>query len=71
MHANITSKVLRVVTLAGGLLMIVGTPTGQLHAWDSRDLKGAVVEEVRNEHAPFLVRVDVDHPDRLYRQGDP
>lgn len=32
--------------------------------------RGVLVEDLRNERAPFLVRVDVDRPDRTYRGGD-
>jgi hypothetical protein len=30
----------------------------------------AAWEDVRNERAPFMVRVDVDHADRIYQGGD-
>jgi caspase domain-containing protein/uncharacterized protein DUF4384 len=35
-----------------------------------RNPRGVLVEEVRNDQAAFLVRVDVDHPDRVYQGGD-
>ncbi|HUG66319.1 MAG TPA: caspase family protein [Pirellulaceae bacterium] len=35
--------------------------------WQAR---GVLVEEVRNEHPDFLVRVDVDQPDRTYEAGE-
>ncbi|HUT93090.1 MAG TPA: DUF4384 domain-containing protein [Thermoguttaceae bacterium] len=40
---------------------------------DSQELgraRGVLVEEVRNENPSFMVRIDVDHPDRIYRQGE-
>ncbi len=36
----------------------------------SQGTRGVLVEDLRNEKAPFLVRVDVDHPDRIYRGGE-
>ncbi len=32
--------------------------------------RGVIIEEVRNDQPAFMVRVDVDHPDRIYRHGD-
>jgi hypothetical protein len=32
--------------------------------------RSVVVEDCRNEHATFSVRVDVDHPDRVYESGE-
>jgi hypothetical protein len=32
--------------------------------------RGIIVEELRNERAPFMVRVDVDHSNRIYQLGD-
>lgn len=32
--------------------------------------RGIFVDEVRNDHPAFLVRVNVNHPDRIYRQGE-
>ncbi len=34
------------------------------------DPRGVVVEEVRNDRPAFMVRVAVDHPDRVYRGGE-
>ncbi|MFH1923630.1 MAG: DUF4384 domain-containing protein, partial [Planctomycetota bacterium] len=34
------------------------------------DPRGVVVEEIRNDRPSFMVRVDVDHPDRTYRGGE-
>ena len=47
-------------------------PDSQAHA-DSQELgraRGLLVEEVRNENPAFMVRVDVDHPKRIYRRGE-
>ena len=32
--------------------------------------RSILVEDVRNEQSPFAVRVEVDHPDRIYEGGD-
>ncbi|MCA9123421.1 MAG: caspase family protein [Planctomycetaceae bacterium] len=37
---------------------------------ETRQARGVLVEEVRNEHPDFLVRVDVDQPDRTYQAGE-
>jgi len=40
---------------------------------DSQELgraRGVLVEDVRNENPSFMVRIDVDHADRIYRQGE-
>ncbi len=42
-------------------------PADEIGAKGSR---GVLVEDLRNERAPFLVRVDVDRADRTYRGGD-
>ena len=34
------------------------------------DPRGVVVDEVRNDHPSFMVRVDVDKPERVYRGGE-
>lgn len=34
------------------------------------DPRGVMVEQVRNDQPAFMVRVDVDHPDRVYHSGD-
>jgi len=36
----------------------------------ARNARGALVEGVRNDQPAFMVRVDVDHPDRVYQTGD-
>lgn len=37
----------------------------------SKGARGITVEEkVRNDHPAFVVRVDVDHPNRVYKSGD-
>jgi hypothetical protein len=36
----------------------------------NRNARGALVEGVRNDQPAFMVRVDVDHPDRVYQPGD-
>lgn len=33
-------------------------------------VRSAEVERIRNDQAGFVVRVEVDHPDRVYRDGD-
>lgn len=36
----------------------------------SKDPRAVIVEEIRNESPSFLVRVSVDHADRVYRDGE-
>lgn len=33
-------------------------------------VRSAAVEGIYNEHARFVIRVDVDHPNRIYMEGD-
>jgi hypothetical protein len=47
-----------------GLLAAAPAPSPRLG-----DPRGLVVEEI-NDNPAFLVRVDVDHPDRVYREGE-
>jgi hypothetical protein len=56
--------------LGFGLLTMSGMFIAQALCGDTGGVKGAVVEEVRNERASFMVRVDVDHPKRIYQRGD-
>ena len=39
-------------------------------AQQAETARGVIIEEVRNDQPAFMVRVDVDHPDRIYRHGD-
>ena len=43
----------------------------QAHAQDDSRLKTFVIEDVVNENSKIMVRVDVDHPDRTYYEGEP
>jgi hypothetical protein len=54
---------------AAGLALSLGVsgPAGGAETTDPRDL---AVEEVRNDAPAFMVRVDVDKPDRIYTAGD-
>lgn len=36
----------------------------------AEDPGGVVVDEIRNDHPSFMVRVDVDKPDRVYCGGE-
>jgi len=45
-------------------------PAAQADAPELGRARGVLVEEVRNENPSFMVRIDVDHPDRIYRQGE-
>jgi hypothetical protein len=53
--------------LIAGLTVTGGRAAGAEPADDPRDV---VVDEVRNEHPSFMVRVDVDKPQRVYRGGE-
>ncbi len=53
--------------LIAGLTVIGGSAAGAEPADDPREV---VVDEVRNEHPSFMVRVDVDKPQRVYRGGE-
>jgi hypothetical protein len=43
---------------------------GQADVEEAETPRGVIIEEVRNDQPAFMVRVDVDHPDRVYRHGD-
>jgi len=60
---------IRLLFLLTGLFT-TGAGVTQLPAAEPGNAHGAFVEEVRNDHAPFYVRVDVDQPSRVYRVGD-
>ena len=42
----------------------------QSPTYEAGDPRGVMVEEVRNDMPSFMVRVDVDKPDRVYRDGE-
>jgi hypothetical protein len=54
------------------MLLILGAIAhchASAHSQETRQARGVLVEEIRNEHPDFLVRVDVDQPDRTYDAG--
>lgn len=57
------------VILATGLAAQPGTPA-QADSSEPGRARGVLVEDVRNENPSFMVRIDVDHADRIYRQGE-
>jgi len=62
-------RVGRLVILAACLGALPVSPT-QADSPELGRARGVLVEEVRNETPSFMVRIDVDHPDRIYRQGE-
>ena len=60
------AKPLAFCFLGLSLVLFAQTVQGQ----DKDDPRGVVVEEIRNDHPCFMVRVDVDHSDRVYKGGD-
>jgi hypothetical protein len=55
------------LVLIAGLAVASGHAVG---AEPAEDPQAVVVEEVRNDHPSFMVRVDVDKPERVYRGGE-
>ncbi len=57
--------------IALALLAYAGTQlAAQAADQPAAGTRGVMVQDLRNEKAPFLVRVDVDRPDRVYRGGE-
>lgn len=58
--------------LTGLLMAGVVVTAGQIVMADEAadDPRDVVVNEVRNDHPAFMVRVDVDKPERVYRGGE-
>ncbi len=52
-----------------GLVMCFATSLAT-DAAEPVETRAVVIEEIRNEKPQFLVRINVDHPSRLYRVGD-
>jgi hypothetical protein len=64
---------MRLPSLRSLLLVLAGllpASAGQALAQPLGDPRGVMVEQVRNDQPAFMVRVDVDHPDRVYRDGE-
>jgi hypothetical protein len=59
---------LPLLACAGGLWLAPPAPAQKL--FGKGDPRGVMVEEVRNDTPSFMVRVDVDHADRVYRGGE-
>ena len=70
MNQSVIANVCRFGLSVISLGMIGGTLTTPADCEESGGVKGAVVEEVRNERASFMVRVDVDHAKRIYQRDD-
>ena len=62
METRFTLPTATLAVLALALLCPAAEPT--------RNARGVLVEGVRNDQPAFMVRVDVDHPDRFYQTGD-
>jgi hypothetical protein len=52
------------------LALLTLCAAGPADAQQAETPRGVIIEEVRNDQPAFMVRVDVDHPDRVYRHGD-
>jgi hypothetical protein len=57
----------KVVLAFAAIVCLVVVPA---FAEEADDPRGVVVDEVRNEHPTFMVRVDVDKAERVYRGGE-
>ena len=71
---NLPCKILEravwLAILAAGTAATPWSLAGRADSEELGDPRGVVVEEVRNDRPSFMVRVDVDHPDRTYRGGE-
>lgn len=68
---NSAQKSKRRLCRSGWLFAVatIGLATANANAPDNMDPRGMALSEV-NDTPAFLVRVDVDHPDRVYRGGE-